>query len=191
MRTQLRIAAGSLRGRKVVYTVDRDLRPMPDMVRQALFNFLGDAVPGRIFYDLFAGTGAVGIEALSRGARSAEFVERDPHVAAHIVQHLRNFGVTQQSRVARADVLRWAERWQAPEEPVIVFFGPPYPALENRSDQLMQSLALIQTKAAPVSILVLQSDKSFETASLPDSTEWQHRIYGRNRLSTWIKKVNP
>jgi len=188
MRTQLRIAAGSLRGRKVIYHVDRDVRPMPDMVRQALFNMLGDAVPGRAFFDLFAGTGAVGLEALSRSAERVEFVERDARVAGQILRHLQDFGVTERARLHRADVYRWAERWEAPEQPVIVFLGPPYPALEDQPDRLMVVIGLLQSKVAPISILVLQSDKGFETGVLPDSVRWEHRLYGRNRLSTWIKK---
>jgi 16S rRNA (guanine966-N2)-methyltransferase len=190
MRTQLRIVAGSLRGRKVVYTIDREVRPMPDRVRQALFNMLGDAIPGRVFVDLFAGTGAVGIEALSRGAASVEFVERDARVAVQIMKHLQSFGVAEQARVHRADVHRWAERWQAPEEPVTLFLGPPYPALEDQPERFMTAIENLQAKAAPVSIIVLQSDKGFGTGLLPDPTAWEHRIYGRNRLSTWIKKAN-
>src|SRR5207249_8623618 len=77
MRVQIRIVAGTLRGRKLTCTLIGDVRPTPDMVRQALFSILGDAVPERPFIDVFAGTGAVGIEALSRGAREALFIERE------------------------------------------------------------------------------------------------------------------
>jgi len=77
MKTQIRIVAGSLRGRKLTVQVSANLRPTPQRVREALFSILGNAVPGRPFYDVFAGTGVVGLEALSRGASSATFVERD------------------------------------------------------------------------------------------------------------------
>ena len=65
MRTQLRIVAGSLRGRKLTCDVNPQVRPAPQMVREALFSILGNAVPDRPFFDLFAGTGAVGLEAFS------------------------------------------------------------------------------------------------------------------------------
>src|SRR4051812_36664574 len=123
MRTQLRIVAGSLRGRKLVCSVLPGLRPMSEMVRQALFSILGNAVPGRPFYDLFAGTGAVGLEALSRGASTAVFLERDVRVAGEIVRHLHAFGVADRSAVHRLDVYRWADRWEAPAEPVNLFLG--------------------------------------------------------------------
>src|SRR5262249_29958041 len=134
MRTQLRIVAGSLRGRKLTCTVQPGLRPIPDMVREALFSILGDAVPDRPFYDLFAGTGAVGLAALSRGARSATFLERDVRVAGEILRPLPAFGVADRAEVHRLDVYRWADRWEAPAEPVTVFLGPPYPDYQQRLD---------------------------------------------------------
>src|SRR6059058_4819427 len=98
-RTQLRIVAGSLRGRKLTCTVSPGLRPTPQMVREALFSILGNAVPGRPFFDVFGGTGVVGLEALSRGASSAVFVERDFRLAAEIDGHLAAFGLADRGRV--------------------------------------------------------------------------------------------
>src|SRR5437764_12904490 len=118
MRTQLRIVAGSLRGRKLVCSVLPGLRPMSEMVRQALFSILGDAVPGRPFFDLFAGTGAVGLEALSRGARTATFVERDVRTANEIGRNAGIFGVAERTLLRRNDAYRWVEAWSAPDEPV-------------------------------------------------------------------------
>src|SRR4029077_16212685 len=109
MRTQLRIVAGSLRGRKLTGTVNPSRRPPPQMVREALFSILGNAVPGRPFYDVFAGTGVVGLEALSRGAASVLFVERDFRLIAELERHVAAFGVGETARIARADVYRWIE----------------------------------------------------------------------------------
>ena len=75
--TQIRIVAGTLRGRKLTCNVNPNLRPTPQMVREALFSILGNAVPGRPFYDVFAGTGIVGLEAVSRGAKEARLIESD------------------------------------------------------------------------------------------------------------------
>ena len=84
MRTFIRIVAGTLRGRKVGCVVTEDLRPTPQMVREAYFSILGNAIPDRQFIDIFAGTGVIGIEALSRGASAVHFIERDPHLAKDI-----------------------------------------------------------------------------------------------------------
>src|SRR5262245_20315196 len=120
MRTQIRIVAGSLKGRKLSCTVSPKLRPTPQLVREALFSILGNAVPGRPFWDVFAGTGVVGLEALSRGASSAWFIERDFRLADAIDQHLKEFDVADSGRVVRADVYRWVERLPAIREPVTV-----------------------------------------------------------------------
>src|SRR5207302_6984514 len=93
MRTQIRIVAGSLRGRRLTIQVSPNLRPTPQRVREALFSLLGNAVPERPFFDIFAGTGVIGMEALSRGASSATFVERDFGLIREVERHLRQFGV--------------------------------------------------------------------------------------------------
>src|SRR5713101_6540407 len=120
MRTEIRIVAGNLRGRKVICSVNPRLRPTPQMVRAALFSILGDAVPGRPFLDVFAGTGVVGLEALSRGATSVLFLERDVRLAHDIERHLRAFCFADQACVLRSDAYRWVETWQVPAEPVNV-----------------------------------------------------------------------
>src|SRR5437867_9023132 len=114
-RTQLRIVAGSLRGRKLTVVVHPGLRPTPQMVREALFSILGNAVPGRPFFDVFAGTGVIGLEAISRGASETTFIERDFRLSEAIQQHARTFGVLDRAAFARADVYRWVERWDAPD----------------------------------------------------------------------------
>jgi 16S rRNA (guanine(966)-N(2))-methyltransferase RsmD len=189
MRTQLRIVAGSLRGRKLTCTVSERLRPAPQMVREALFSILGDAVPGRPFFDLFAGTGAVGLEALSRGARSVELIERDFRVAGEIERHVQLFQVGDRASVVRADVYRWAERWQAPVEPVTIFLGPPFQDFEHRPGALVQALADLQGKVAAGSVLVLQSEKTFVADYLANGQPWDVRHYGRNQLAILKKEA--
>src|SRR5947209_1518524 len=98
-KTQIRIVAGSLRGRKLSVAVHPGMRPTPQRVREALFSILGNAVPGRPFVDLFAGTGVNGLEALSRGATSATFVERDHRLGNDIEAHLGRFGVARQGQL--------------------------------------------------------------------------------------------
>ena len=106
-------------------------------MREALFSILGNAVPGRPFYDVFAGTGVVGLEALSRGAGSVTFVERDFRLIAELEGHIKVFGVDAQASIVRADVYRWVERLAAPAEPVTVFVSPPFPDFERRLDELL------------------------------------------------------
>jgi 16S rRNA (guanine(966)-N(2))-methyltransferase RsmD len=189
MKTQIRIVAGSLRGRKLTCTVSANLRPTPQRVREALFSILGNAVPDRPFLDVFAGTGVVGLEALSRGASSVTFVERDFRLVGDLERHLEAFGVADRATIARSDVYRWVERWQAPDEPVTVFISPPFADFERRLDDLLNAVALLQQKSQPGSVIVLQSESSATLDELPERAAWDERRYGRNHLLIWVKEA--
>jgi 16S rRNA (guanine(966)-N(2))-methyltransferase RsmD len=187
MRTQIRIVAGSLKGRKITCEVSPNLRPTPQMVREALFSILGNAVPGRPFYDVFAGTGVIGMEALSRGASATTFVERDFRLADALDRHIEEFGVADRGRVARADVYRWVERWQAPAEPVTVFLSPPFMDLNRRPEEMLHLVVLLQHKVPAGSVVVLQAEKANMLEHLPERDSWDERRYGRNHLLFWVK----
>lgn len=191
MRTQIRIVAGSLRGRKLTCTVNANLRPTPQMVREALFSILGNAVPDRPFIDIFAGTGVVGLEAVSRGASTVTFIERDFRLIGDLERHIDEFGVGEQARIARTDVYRWIERWQAPDEPVTVFLSPPFRDFENRLDDLLNVIAQLQQRVSPGSVIVLQAESNVPLEELPARIEWDERRYGRNVLLIWVKNEPP
>ncbi len=188
MRTQVRIVAGSLRGRKLTVNVNPGLRPTPQMVREALFSLLGNAVPDRPFYDVFAGTGVVGLEAISRGASRVTFVERDFRLLGDLEGHLRTFGVADRAELARADVYRWAERWQPPGEPVNLFVSPPFADYEHRLDGFLALVALFQRKVADGSVMVLQVEHGVPLDGLPHPEQWEDRRYGRNHLLIWVRE---
>jgi len=153
-RTSIRIVAGDLRGRRLTVIVSDELRPTPQMVREAFFSILGDAIPDRPFYDVFAGTGVIGLEALSRGARSAVFLERDFRLAAGIDGYLKEFDVADRGHVVRADVYRWAERWQPhAETPINVFLSPPFADLTHRLDDFLKLVAELQETLSHVKTL--------------------------------------
>jgi 16S rRNA (guanine(966)-N(2))-methyltransferase RsmD len=191
MRIQLRIVAGSLRGRKVTSIIHAGLRPTPDMVREALFSILGNAVPGRPFFDIFAGTGVIGLEALSRGASRAMFVERDFRQAREIERHLQEFGHAERGEVQRADVYRWGESWQPPREPVNTFLSPPFIDFERRLEAFLNLVATMQRKIEPGSVVVIQSEKHVLLDQLSAREAWEQRRYGRNVLLIWVKELLP
>ncbi len=105
----MRIVAGHFRSRTLHSVRDLDLRPTSDRLRETLFNILGERVAGATFLDIFAGTGAVGIEALSRGASHVIFVEKHEATAELIRKNLHALGVSQ-------GVQRIAQRDQEPDE---------------------------------------------------------------------------
>jgi 16S rRNA (guanine966-N2)-methyltransferase len=158
------------------------------MVREALFSILGDAVPDRPFIDVFAGTGVVGLEALSRGASSVTFIERDFRLLEAIERHLREFSLGERGRLARTDVYRWIEHWQPPDEAVTVFISPPFADFEKRPEVLHAVIAELRRKVSPGSVVVLQAEESEFLDTLPGRAEADERKYGRNRLLFWVKQ---
>jgi 16S rRNA (guanine966-N2)-methyltransferase len=123
-RGEVRIIGGDWRGRKLHFPQTSSLRPSPDRVRETLFNWLQFELPGSRCLDLFAGSGALGLEALSRGAAAAQFVESDPAAARAIEEALQTFG-TDRGLVARQDAFAFLRgRPTAPYG--IVFVDPPY-----------------------------------------------------------------
>jgi 16S rRNA (guanine966-N2)-methyltransferase len=132
----MRIIAGTFRSRQLKSLKDMALRPTSDKLRETLFNVLADLVAGSRFVDLFAGTGAVGIEALSRGAREAIFVEKYPPAVALIKKNLESLEIRTGARVLPRDALHALKRLV--EEPAaanaradIVFLDPPYAEKEE------------------------------------------------------------
>jgi 16S rRNA (guanine966-N2)-methyltransferase len=188
-KTEVRIVAGSLRGRKLSVVVHPGLRPTPQLVREALFSILGNAVPGRVFYDVFAGTGVVGLEAVSRGASRAALIERDPRQVAAIQKYIDRFGVGDKAQVLRADGYRWAERWVPPAAgPVNLFLSPPFPDLQpDRVGEFLKLVEVLLAKAPDESVLVVQAEEGFPVDRLPDRPAWDVRKYGRNLLLFRVK----
>lgn len=192
-KAELRIVAGSLRGRKVQAVVHPGLRPTPTLVRQALFNILGDAVPDRVFYDLFAGSGVIGLEAVSRGASGARLIERDAKQAADIQKAIDQFKVRDKAQALRADVYRWAERWvPAAGEPVNLFLSPPFPDLSGaKLDEFLALVTTLFTKMPAGSVLTIQAELGFPVDRLPDPAAWDVREYSRNLLLFRVKGEPP
>jgi 16S rRNA (guanine966-N2)-methyltransferase len=186
-KTQVRIVAGSLRGRKLTVVVHAGMRPTPQMVREALFSILGNAVPDRTFYDIFAGTGVVGLEAVSRGATAARLIEKDPRQVTDIQKYADEFGIGDRVQVLKADAYRWAERWLAPRDPVNLFLSPPFPDLSEKGDEFLALVSLLLEKAAPESVLTIQAEDGFPLDRLPNPGAWDLRTYGRNLLAFFVK----
>src|SRR6266545_84018 len=118
----MRVIAGEFRSRRLKSVPGLATRPTPDRLRETLFNILAPCIEGAAFLDAYAGTGAVGIEALSRGARHACFLERNRHAIEAIRENLESLGLTARATVAAGPVLLTVERFTAD----IVFFDPPY-----------------------------------------------------------------
>jgi len=123
--SRLRVSGGEARGRRL--KAPKNIRPTQGMVKQAIFNMVGAGIDGATVLDLFAGSGALGIEALSRGAAYVTFVDLQPRGLAILRQNLDALGFKERARLVRSDVVRWLEASpDAVRAADFVFLDPPY-----------------------------------------------------------------
>jgi len=148
-------------------------RPTADRVREAVFSMLGELSGARVL-DLYAGTGALGIEALSRGAASALFVERDPRAAGTIEDNLRSLGLAEPVR--RQDALRFLARGEGTFD--LVFCDPPYDCVPRIAGPLAERLPALLSRGARI---VTESDKR-RPLELPFPL-LAERTYGDTRIA--------
>ena len=162
----MRIVAGVAGGRRLHTPPGKRLRPTTDRVREAVFSSLTsmNAVQGVAVLDLFAGTGALGIEALSRGAAVATFVDADETAVAMVRANLLRTGFNDRGRVVRGDAVRFAEQADHPYD--LVLADPPY-----AFDEWPRLMA-----ALPAPLAVLESDRPIEPG--PGWSQLQSKRYG-------------
>ncbi|HAS09340.1 MAG TPA: 16S rRNA (guanine(966)-N(2))-methyltransferase RsmD [Acidimicrobiaceae bacterium] len=167
----VRVVAGSVRGRRISAPPGTDTRPTTDRVREAMFNALGSlgAVDGAVVADLFAGSGALGIEALSRGAASAHFVESDRRAVAVIEENLSTLGLDDRGVVLRRPVEVALDDLPVPLD--LVLADPPY-----AFDGWAALLADLATRLAGDGLVVIESGRA---VALPPGWERvRERTYG-------------
>lgn len=170
----MRIVAGSARGVRLA-PVPPGVRPTADRVRESLFNSLGQFFGGGAVLDLYAGTGALGIEALSRGCERAVFVERDRRAAAVIRDNLRRTGLGERGTVVRGDVEKTLERSLAQGEGYnLIFFDPPY---RIAAAEVEGVLARLPALLAPGGRVVLERGEDPEEVA-EDGRRGSTRRYG-------------
>ena len=188
----MRIIAGQRRGHKFDGPRDQVTRPTSDLVRESVFNILGEAVEGLLVLDLFAGTGALGLEALSRGASRAVFVERNRENAALIRRNIATLRYEDRAQVVVADAYRWAKGYvPADSEPVAVFIDPPYADYEDHPDRVGKLLEGLVGSLPEGSIIMSESSKRLDVEILPDLEAWDVRKYGGTQVAIRIIGEGP
>jgi 16S rRNA (guanine966-N2)-methyltransferase len=169
---QLRIIGGQWRGRKLSFPTLEGLRPTPDRVRETLFNWLNSAVPGARCLDLFAGSGALGLEAVSRGAAHTDLVDSAAAVCQQLNQHLQTLG-TSKARAHQATAVQWLQQRGANSTAGydIIFLDPPFhQQLAAHCIELIDQHQLL----APTAWVYLEMNSDEAMPALP--ANWQaHR----------------
>jgi len=169
--SNLRVVGGEARGRRL--KTPKGIRPTQGIVKEAIFNLVGPAVDGVLVLDLFAGSGALGIEALSRGAAAVTFVDREPRGLAILRQNLDALELKARANVVRGDVVRWLE--SSPEQikqAGFVFMDPPY------EDPVLDRALKAIDREVTGAIVVVEHSRRQELPSLARLQVDRQRRYG-------------
>lgn len=185
--TAMRVISGKYGGRILRTLSGQDIRPTSDRLRETLFNVLTAGNPaaleGTVWMDVFAGTGAVGIEALSRGAKQVYFVENSDHAARLIERNLHGLGIKEGFKILRDDLasILWRSRRQHVVADV-VFLDPPYGKREAYKDTL-EAIADSNLVWA-MSLVIAQHEKQFDLSDEYGSLgRFRKLVQGNNVLS--------
>lgn len=175
-----RVISGSAKGRRLKLVPGNTTRPIMDRVKEALFNILSGDVPDSHFLDLFAGTGAVGIEALSRGAEYVRFLDNDRTAIRTIEDNLAHTQLTEGAEVIQTDSLNYLQRRRAPSFDLVYVAPPQYQGMWKDTLLLLDGNPV---HLNPDAIVVVQIDpREFEDLTLINLTEFDQRKYGKTML---------
>jgi 16S rRNA (guanine966-N2)-methyltransferase len=174
--SKLRVVGGEARGRRL--KTPKGIRPTQGIVKEAIFNLVGPAIDGVHVLDLFAGSGALGIEALSRGAAGVTFVDREPRGLAILRQNLEALDLKARAHVVRGDVVRWLE--SSPDQlkqADFVFMDPPYE--DAVLDRALRAIDRVPTDAT----VVVEHSRRQELPALTRLQVDRQRRYGDTMVS--------
>jgi 16S rRNA (guanine966-N2)-methyltransferase len=179
---RLKIAGGSARGVPLAEPRGIRLRPTSGLVREAIFNIIGDRIEGARVLDLYAGTGALGIEALSRGAASATFIEGEPQGCQAILQSLGRTGFSASGTVVRGRVPAALSSVSGPFD--FIFMDPPYDA-EDAEDTLTAAATLL----GPGGTIVYEHSSRYNPPERPGSLNLtDRRVYGDSAIAFYAQE---
>ena len=203
---KLRIIGGKFRGRQINYSGDPITRPMKDDIREAIFNLVGGWVSDKVVFDLFSGTGAVGLEAISRGASCGFLIERHFPTVRTIKENAALLDKDLPITVASSDTFFWCRKFfknqsDWPSGPWLVFFCPPYHFYVEREAEVLQLIETFIENAPDESLFVVESNEKFDHKKLPTiespdpqadpaSNQWVTRQYSPAAVSV-LKKNFP
>ena len=181
--TELRIIGGEFRGSRLKYHGDPVTRPMKHRVREAMFNLISTDSKGRHAVDLFAGTGALGLEAISRGAVSATFIEKHVPTARIVGENIAALNLQDRCQLLTTSAFLWSKR-DLPHSalpadlPWLVFCSPPYAFYVDRQAEMLALVSAIMDHAPAESIFLVEADERFDFHLLPGEVAAERRLPG-------------
>lgn len=202
----LRVIGGTLRGSKLQYGAHTEIdseelvtRPMKHRVREAIFNLVSFDAKGKHAFDLFAGTGAIGIEAISRGAVGTTFIERHIPTSRVIEANLQALGLEEQCTLLVTSAFLWTKRdlpTYRVAEPWLVFVSPPYSFYIDREAEMLSLINAYICAMPDGSTIVVEADRQFDFEKLDPlltengcTGEWDVREYAPAVVGVWRKQA--
>lgn len=184
----LRIIGGVWRGRRIATPPGLDTRPTLDSVREALFNIITADVHGAVFLDAYAGSGAVGLEALSRGAARVVFIEQNPMALRVLRQNIALLGAGDRSEIIAGDAAELTDLFRSRNlTPDLIFADPPYAG--NAADLFLNAVvqAVHQAVVSPSRGIIIQMEVGWAALSVGTvALDFvKSKRYGRTELSFW------
>lgn len=172
----IRVIAGMYGGRTLVTPDGRKTHPMSERVRNALFNSISNELTNAVVLDAFAGTGALGIEAISRGAKNVTFIERDRLAQNAISSNIESLGIGDCTKLVKAPVASWVSTYEG-ELFDIIFVDPPY------HDMQLSTVTAIMGLLKPGALMVLSSPGRSESPTKTGVVVVDNRSYGDASLT--------
>jgi 16S rRNA (guanine(966)-N(2))-methyltransferase RsmD len=207
----IRIIGGEFRGRGLRYHGDPAVRPMKHRVREAIFNLISTEVAGRHAFDLFAGTGALGLEALSRGAVYATLIEKHVPTARLVEENIRTLGVEDRTTLLVTSAFLWAKRdlgiqnqetGETRQFPALgslasivgaawlIFCCPPYAFYVDRQAEMLELVHRLQQASPAGSLLIVEADEGFDFGLLSSNGKPPDRG-GETTKGAWAVRAYP
>ena len=175
----VRIIAGTYGGRTIQAPDGNRTHPMSERVRNALFNSLHDQIKDAVVLDAFAGTGALGIEALSRGAKKVVFIERDRVAQKVLAENINLLGIGDQAKLVKAPVASWLSTYDG-EKFDVIFADPPY------HDTQFSTVAKLAKYLRPEGLMILSYPGRETVPDLDGVVVVDNRIYGEAALALFL-----
>ncbi len=179
----LRIIAGTFKGRKLLAPPGLATRPLPDRIKQSLFDWLGQSCDGMRVADICAGSGSFGCEAASRGAAEVHLIESGRHAISNLQANLRSLGQPPSLRLHTKD---FQQVLPALANLDLIFADPPFPWFTDQPETLTELLSLSAHAIAPLGRIVIRGERGYDLPSLPsDLRQIDRRFYGRS----WVALI--
>jgi 16S rRNA (guanine966-N2)-methyltransferase len=174
----MRIIAGEFRGRNILPPATDVTRPITDRVKQSVFDILTPLLDDAVVFDLFAGTGSMGLECLSRGAKSVHFFEADRSALERLRKNVTTLGLSDRASIIAGNLFKWFEKSASKIPADLVFLDPPYRFLDEQPEQLQKLVENWQGGFLAEGATIIFRHDADDRLELPGLVQIDERMYG-------------